>query len=83
MAWALGPAFTRTWIRFTAACGREDFDAAAADCTIRGTGGIARRNTADVRLFTNAARVAKNPGAYVRSRLYFPTVLLDEVVISS
>src|SRR5215471_6161625 len=51
MAWALGPGFPATWPKFKAACLAQDFDVAAAQCVIPGTGGIAKRNRLNVALF--------------------------------
>jgi GH24 family phage-related lysozyme (muramidase) len=75
MAWNLGPAFHKTWPKFTKACLATDFDAAALQCLIPGS----ERNTPHQALFRNAATVLANPTSYHANHLYYPTVLLDEV----
>ena len=81
MAWGLGPAFPSRWPRFSAACRKKDFDAAAADSRI--SDWRVERNEASLRLFTNAARVLANPGHYTLSVLYYPRVLLDAVTVGA
>jgi len=72
MSWALGPAFAPKWPSLTAALKGKNFTSAAANCKISETGnpGVAPRNVADVKLFTNAAAVAAS-GADP-SALYYP-----------
>jgi len=77
MAWNLGPAFHRTWPKFTKACQSRDFDAAAQNCSIPGS----ERNGPHETLFRNAARVVANPATYFPNHLYYPTALKDEVKI--
>jgi hypothetical protein len=77
MAWALGPAFHKKWPKFHAACVKGDFDNAAGNCEIRHS----RRNTAHRTLLGNAACVARNPGLYQASKLYYPTMVFDPVEV--
>lgn len=81
MAWAMGPHFSPRWPRFSAACKKLDFDAAAANCRIRNAS--ARRNHAHQLLFRNAAAVlaGEADGFYDRTTLYYPRVLLKPEVI--
>jgi hypothetical protein len=81
MAWGLGAGFPARWPRFSAACQRKDFDAAAADSKI--STWRSERNDASLRLFTNAARVVANPDSYGVTNLYYPRVLLDAVTITA
>jgi hypothetical protein len=77
MAWGLGMYFPPRFPRFTAACRKQDFDAAAKECTI--SNWRPERNAASVRFFTNAARVVANPKAYRVEETYYPQVLLDTI----
>lgn len=79
MAWGLGAAFARNWPRFTAACNSLDFDAAAKESHV--SSWRLERNQATLRLLSNAARVLNNPDHYVASKLYYPAVLGDAVVV--
>lgn len=84
LSWALGPykshhAGIGRFKAFRAACAKQDFDTAAAHCHLRTTGnpGVIKRNTADVLLFRNAARVieGEKTAGYNRATLYYPMVL--------
>ena len=79
MAWAMGPGFH--FPAFDAAVNREppDFDAAAAASHMNeaGNAGLIPRNRANVRLFTNAARVVER-GADP-SVLHWPEDVVAEV----
>lgn len=64
MSWAMGPAFSPQWPKFTAACRARDWSAAAADCRMREvskTGvpnpGVVPRNNANQRCLNNAHAV--------------------------
>ena len=59
MAWAMGPGAFEKFPAFSAACRQRDFKQAAAQCKIDEVGnpGLARRNRANVLLFSNAAAV--------------------------
>jgi len=82
MAWGLGTSkFPSTWPSFSAACRNQDFDLASRQCSI--STWRAERNTASVRLFENSARVLSNPTVYEPNTFYYPTILLDQVVISA
>lgn len=81
MGWGLGAAFPRRWPRFSAACARQDFDAAAAESHI--SSWRKERNEASLRLFGNAARVLGNPDFYDTTTLYYPRILLDAVTITA
>jgi hypothetical protein len=85
MAWALGPGFSSSWPKFSAACQKADFDAAAENCQMSAVGnaGVIPRNRADKQLFKNAAAVLMDEDAssYRRGNLYYPTVLLKPVII--
>jgi hypothetical protein len=50
-----------------------------------GNPGVHPRNVADQTLFTNAARVLKlgSDFGYTTDKLYWPTVILDEVVVTA
>jgi GH24 family phage-related lysozyme (muramidase) len=84
MAWAMGPGFASRWPKFTAACRALDFDKAADECRMseQGNPGVVPRNDADQKLFRNAARVVQPDNGYDADTLYYPTVLLDAVVIT-
>lgn len=86
MAWAMGPGFAAGWPKFSAACEKMDFDAAAENCRMNETGnpGVAPRNRADKRLFQNAAAViaGEKDGFYQRDKLYYPQVLLKPINIT-
>ncbi len=60
MAWACGPAFH--FLLLAAALEAQDFQAAAANCTINAAGnpGIVPRNIANRELYMSAARVVEN-----------------------
>ena len=81
MAWGLGKYFPAKWPKFTSACNKEDFDTAAGESSI--STWRAERNASSVLFFSNAARVVKNPGAYDRTRVYYPTMLLDTVAVTA
>jgi hypothetical protein len=85
MAWAMGPGFASSWPKFAAACRALDFDKAAAECRMKeqGNPGVVPRNDADQKLFSNAARVMVADNGYDRDTLYYPTVLMDAVVITA
>jgi GH24 family phage-related lysozyme (muramidase) len=59
MAWALGPAFSPRWPRFTTALQAGDFGGAAAECRMSEAGnpGVIPRNDANQTLYLNAAAV--------------------------
>ena len=57
MSWALGPAFCKTWPKFTAAALKRDFLECARHCTMKGGGTIVQRNAINVSLFTEAHHV--------------------------
>lgn len=78
MAWGLGKDFPPHWPKFTAACKKEDFEMAAAQSQI--SNWRPERNARSLKLFSNAARVVKNPSVYDRAKVYFPVMLLDEIV---
>ncbi len=80
MAWGLGPGFPPKWPKFTKACKAQDFDAAAANSSIRTW--RKERNDDSVRLFENAARVVKNPGVYDGAVFYYPDMLFDVTAVS-
>jgi GH24 family phage-related lysozyme (muramidase) len=83
MAWALGAGFPATWPRFTAACRALDFASAAAECRMQEAGnpGVIPRNNANEALFRNAAKVQKPENGYDPDTLYYPTQLLDVIVV--
>ena len=83
MAWAMGPDFVPTFPSFKKAALAQDWDKAGEQCHISEAGnpGVAPRNRADKLLFSNAARVKNNPGVYQTGVLYYPTMLMDPVVI--
>jgi hypothetical protein len=87
MSWAMGPAFHKNWPGFRMACLKKDFDTASANCNMKpgrkGDLAVLRRNAADKTMFANAARVLRNPDFYSPFRLYWPTFLLDAVLITS
>lgn len=87
MAWAMGPGFSASWPKFSAACEKMDFDAAAANCKMSEAGnpGVIPRNRANKRLFQNAAAVlaGEGDGFYKREILYYPQILLKPVIISN
>lgn len=86
MAWAMGSGFVPKFPRFRSACSSQNWDAAAIECSISeiGNPGVIRRNEADRTLFSNAARVAElsESYGYQLDTLYYPTVLLPEVVVT-
>jgi len=90
MAWAMGPGFGAKWPRFRSACQRQDFadtkDSAAENCKMSEAGnpGVIPRNRADKKLFENAAAVIAGEAdhIYMRSILYYPTVLLKPITIT-
>ena len=86
MAWAMGPGFSSSWPRFSAACEKMDFDAAAENCRMAEAGnpGVVPRNNANKRLFQNAAAVlaGEADGFYQRPTLYYPQVLLKPITIT-
>jgi GH24 family phage-related lysozyme (muramidase) len=87
MAWAMGPGFAGGWPKFSAACEKMDFDAAAENCQMSEAGnpGVAPRNRADKLLFQNAAAViaGEADGFYERPTLYYPQVLLKPITITA
>jgi GH24 family phage-related lysozyme (muramidase) len=86
MAWALGAGFASKWPKFRAACQNEDWDTAAQECLISEVGnpGVRPRNNANQTLFSNAASVQElgDSFGYQPEVLYYPTVLLPEVVVT-
>lgn len=72
MAWAMGPDFYPRWPHFTAAARAADFRGCALDCQIKTTGnrGVIARNTANVALFSNAAKVVD--GGLDPETLWYP-----------
>ncbi len=87
MAWAMGPGFSSSWPKFSAACEKMDFDAAAENCrmTESGNPGVIPRNKANKLLFQNAAAVlaGEADGFYKRQILYYPQILLKPITITS
>lgn len=85
MAWAMGPGFSASWPRFSAACSKMDFDAASEHCKISEAGnpGVAPRNQANKILFQNAAAVlaGQADGLYMGQTLYYPAIILKPVTI--
>jgi hypothetical protein len=81
MAWGLGKYFPAKWPKFTAACKKEDFATAAKESRI--STWRTERNDQSVLLFSNAERVVKNPNAYDRAQVYFPTMLFDTMVVTA
>jgi GH24 family phage-related lysozyme (muramidase) len=81
MGWGLGAGFPAKWPKFSAACKKRDFDAAAADCNI--STWRAERNAASRRFFGNAAHVLESPALYSVSELYYPNALTDAVAIAT
>jgi hypothetical protein len=85
MAWAMGPGFSASWPRLSAACGKMDFDGAAENCQMSESGnpGVVPRNLANKRLFQNAAAVlaGEADGFYQRQTLYYPQVLMKPITI--
>lgn len=75
MAWAMGPGFGARFPKFSAACKRQDFAAAAQNCRIAEAGnpGVVPRNVADRQLFVNAGVVVADGSD--RSVLRFPKKL--------
>jgi GH24 family phage-related lysozyme (muramidase) len=86
MAWALGAGFANQWPKFRTACQNEDWDTAADECRISEVGnpGVKPRNNANQTLFSNAARVQElgDSFGYQPEVLYYPTVILPEVVVT-
>lgn len=86
MAWAMGPGFSASWPKFSGACEKMDFDAAAENCKMSEVGnpGVAPRNAADKHLFENAAAVlaGEADGFYQRPTLYYPQWLLKPVTVT-
>lgn len=80
MAWAMGANFPQKFPKFKQACLEEDWSAAETNCTINETGnpGVKPRNAADRTLFANAARVVEQ--GLDPATLYYPTILLAEVI---
>jgi GH24 family phage-related lysozyme (muramidase) len=60
MAWAMGAGFPAHFPMFSAACKKQDWNGAAANCHINDAGnpGVRPRNDTNVTLFRNAASVA-------------------------
>jgi hypothetical protein len=81
MGWGLGAGFPARWPKFSAACRKGDFDAAAADSKV--STWRAARNEASTRLFSNAARVVANPDFYTVTTLYYPRILIDAVTVTA
>lgn len=90
MAWALGTTKLKAhWPRFKAACRQEDFDTALKHYVINTVGnpGVAKRNTENRRLFSNAAAVIANQGRNPatnkgeRLTLYYPNMLMKTITI--
>ncbi|MBD1909130.1 MULTISPECIES: hypothetical protein [unclassified Leptolyngbya] len=86
MAWAMGAGFPSSWPRLRAACLNQDWNAVAANCRMNETGnpGVIPRNDANQTMFTNAAHIAEfgDRYGYQWDVVYYPTVILDEVVIT-
>lgn len=57
MAWALGPAFSVRWPRFTRAARVRDFATCSRECSMQGGGTIPTRNARNRQLFEEAAVV--------------------------
>jgi GH24 family phage-related lysozyme (muramidase) len=80
MAWAMGPGFGPHWPKFSGACEKLDFAAAADNCRVSEVGnpGVVKRNDADERLFRNADAVLAGEagGFYSRDTLYYPAINL-------
>jgi hypothetical protein len=74
IAWA-GAGFPAKWPKFTRAAARHDWADAAAQSRLDPTGnpGVVDRNTANTRLFTNAAAVER--GGLDRATLHYPSAL--------
>jgi len=79
MAWAMGPAGPGQFPNFRAACEKQKFNAAAAQCKMNEAGnpGLIPRNRANFTLFSNAAIVVAQEGqaGFQRNNLYYPRVL--------
>lgn len=86
MAWAMGAGFASKFPKLRSACLSEDWDSAGEECSIREVGnpGVKPRNEADRTLFSNAARVVElgETYGYQTDTLYYPTVILREVVVT-
>ena len=89
-SWALGaPKIRLRWPNFKAACLKQDFDDVAKRCHINNAGnpGVVPRNTANQRLFKNAAAVLANAGKNLaqntqdRLMLHYPHYILKPMVI--
>jgi GH24 family phage-related lysozyme (muramidase) len=72
MSWAMGPAFTGTWPKFTEACLAGDWNGAADNCKMNDVGnpGLKPRNAANDTLFRNAAQAVSQSLAL--DTLYYP-----------
>lgn len=84
MAWAMGPSFSTTnWPNFKAACLVMDFVKASAECRMLEVGnpGVIPRNNANQLLFQNASKVMKPENGYDPDTLFYPTQLLDIIVV--
>jgi hypothetical protein len=84
MAWALGPAFPASWPKFATACRALDFAGASIECRMQEAGnpGVIPRNNADQLLLQNASKVMRAENGYDPDTLYYPTQLLDVVVVT-
>ena len=90
MVWALGaPKIRNGWPNFKTACGKQDFDAAVKHCDINTAGnpGVIPRNTANQRLFKNAAAIVANDGKNLarntqnRLMLHYPHLMMKPMII--
>ena len=90
MSWALGTTKLKAnWPNFKTACQKQDFDKILKHCEIRTSDnpGVAKRNTANRRLFNNAAAVlanaGKNPAQNINERmtLYYPGMMLKKLTV--
>jgi hypothetical protein len=77
MAWAIGAGEFREFVHFRAACGRQDFEAAAGESHIDDAHnpGLKPRNKAVFDLFENAAAVKKEGRNMDPAQLVFPKIL--------
>ncbi len=86
IAWAMGAGFAKKFPKFRSACISQDWDTAAAECSISEVGnpGVIPRNKANRTLFSNAARVVElsESYGYQLDTLYYPTIILPEVVVT-
>jgi hypothetical protein len=80
-----GPGGPLKFPKFSAACEKQDFDAAAENCNISelGNPGVVPRNRANQLLFRNAAAViaGESDFGFQRSMLVYPQMLLKPITI--